>query len=103
MGEEAFLQEILDKIKQKRVVSDLDKDLLSTIEEYVKTPFDRKSAEEKIKENNYKYPDIFVSISALPDIENKPFDMVTDFEVYHNLYLQIVALWGKISQEKINH
>ena len=95
MDEIQFLEIILNYLKQKGILSDLEKDMLSTIDKYIERPFDRKGAEHKIVENNSRYPDIFLSISALPGIENKPFDKLTDQEVQHDLFLQIQAMWAK--------
>ena len=78
--------------KHKDVLSDLEKDILSTINIYTANPFNRKEAERKISENNLRHPDIFIAISVQPGIENKPFDELTDMEIHQNLYLQIQAM-----------
>ena len=63
-------------------------------------PFDRKGAEQKVIENNSRYPEIFTLISASPGIQNKPFIESSDVEVHNNLYLQIEAMWAKNLQEQ---
>ena len=95
MGDYHFLELILNYLKQKGILSDLEKDMLSTIDKFTERTFDRKGSEQKIVENNRRYPEIFLSISAMPGIERRSFDNVTDQEVYHNLFLQIQAMWIK--------
>lgn len=101
MDKSKFLDVILSYLSQKAVLSDLEKDLLSTINKYLENPFDRKGAVNKVKENNNRYPDVFLSVSSLPNIEVKPFDEVSDAEIHNNLYLQIQALWLKLNKERI--
>ena len=99
MNREDLLNTILNYFKQKGMLSDLEKDILSTLEKYTERPFDRKGAEQKVIENNSRYPDIFTLISASPGIQNKPFTESSDVEVHNNLYLQIEAMWAKNIQE----
>ena len=100
MYKEDLLNMILSYLKQKGMLSDLEKDILSTLDKYVERPFDRKSAEQKILENNQHHLDIFFTISASPGIQTKPFAELSDEEVHHNLYLQIEAMWAKNIQEQ---
>lgn len=86
---------ILAELRKKEVISELEKDIVSTINIYYERPFDRDGAVKRIKENNARYPDVFIAISSMPDIVNKPFSSVSDEEVHQNLYLQIQALWAK--------
>lgn len=100
MDDYHFLELILNYLKQKGILSDLDKDMLSTIDKFTERTFDRKGSEQKIIENNSRYPDIFLSISAMPGIERRPFDNLTDSEVQNNLFLQIQAMW--IKEQDVN-
>lgn len=49
---------LLEYLKQKQFITDLEKDILDTWYELKKVPFDRKSAEKKIIENNSRHSDI---------------------------------------------
>ena len=60
-----------------------------------KQPFDRQAAEKKIIENNTRYPEVLVAISATPGIVRKPFEQVTNEEVRNNLIMQIEFLCAK--------
>lgn len=100
MNREKLLNAILTYLRQKGVLSDLEKDILSTLEKYTERPFDRKGAEQKVNENYFRYPEIFTVISALPGIQNKPFTESSDMEIHNNLYLQVEAMWAKNLQEQ---
>ena len=95
MDDNLFLEIILNYLNQKGVLSDLEKDILSTINKYIEKPFDREESEKRISENNSRYPDVFFVISALPGIENKSFDIMIDQDVRYSLFLQIQAMWSK--------
>ena len=96
MVDNVLLNFLLEYLKHKDALSDLEKDILSTIEEYINIPFDRKSAEKRISENNLRYPDIVASITSIPGIEYKSFMDLTDEGVYNSLGYQIVALAAKL-------
>lgn len=104
MNREDLLNTILNYFQQKGILSELEKDILSTLEKYTERPFDRKDAEQKVIENNSRYPEIFTVISATPGIQNKPFVESSDEEVRDNLFLQIEAMWVKnIYEKKLNN
>ena len=90
------LDAILTYMKQKGNLSELEKDIVSTIDKYIRNPFDRNSAERRVLENNMKYADMFIPISALPGIECKSFAEMTDDEMRNTLYLQTQAMWAKV-------
>lgn len=100
MVDNVLLNSLLEYLKHKDALSDLEKDILSTIEEYIKIPFDRKSSEKRINENNLRYLDMVASITSIPGIEYKSFTNLTDEEVYNSLGYQIVALAGKLELKK---
>lgn len=82
-------------MKQKYDLSELEKDIVSTIIKYNEQPFDRKGTEQKVAENNIKYQDIFVVITAMPRISVIPFSEVSNEDVLDNLKLQIEAMCFK--------
>ena len=88
----SLIEIIIEYWNRKQVLSEFEKAILSTINTYNGKPFDRKGAEQKFIENNTNYPDIFVTISAAPGIEVKPFSQVSDIAVMNNLYMQIEAM-----------
>lgn len=86
---------LIEYLKQKQFITELEKDILDSWNELQKQPFDRKEIEKKITENNVKYPEIFVQISTTPGITTKPFIQVTDGEVRKNLFMQVELLCVK--------
>ena len=49
------LEEVLEYLKHKRVITELEKDILSTAQICQTKPFNRQAAEKKIVEINVKY------------------------------------------------
>jgi len=95
MPNEVVKQTVLDYLKQKYDLSDLEKDIISTITKYNEIPFDRKGAEQKVVENNLKYPDISTAIKMVPGMSVIPFTEVSDEGVRDNLKMQIEAMCFK--------
>ena len=95
MSRDAVVQIVLKYLKQKYDLSDLEKDIISTITKYNEQPFDRKGAEQKVIENNLKYPDISTAIKMVPGIYEIPFSEVSDEGVRDNLKMQIEAMCFK--------
>ena len=92
MSRDVVIQTVLEYLNQKNDLSDLEKDIISTITKYNEQPFDRKGAEQKVIENNLKYPDISTAIKMVPGISVIPFTEVSDEGVRDNLKMQIEAM-----------
>ena len=69
---------LIEYLKQKQYLTDLEKDILDTWNELQKNPFDRSAAQKQVVQNNAKHPEIFVAIAALPATETRPFEQATD-------------------------
>ncbi len=95
MNRNDAIEALIKQLKNKGYITDLEKDILDTANEINKNPFDRKSAETKIRSNNTKYPDIFVAISSLPTTAVRPFNQVSDDDVKYNLQNQLEMLCVK--------
>ena len=95
MSRDVVIQTVLEYLNQKNDLSDLEKDIISTITKYNEQPFDRKGAEQKVIENNLKYPDISTAIKMVPGISVIPFIEVSDEGVRDNLKMQIEAMCFK--------
>lgn len=96
IGKDVVVEIVIEYLKKKGDLTDLESDIISTITKYNEHPFDRKGAEQKVTENNAKYQDIFVAITAMPGIIVIPFSQVSDEDVRHNLKLQIEAMCFKV-------
>lgn len=86
---------LINVLKNKQFITDLEKDILDTENKIVSQPFDRKSAEKKIVENNSKYPEVLITICAMPGTVSLPFSQVSDMDIIENLHKQLVLLCGK--------
>ena len=95
MSKDVVIQTVLEYLNQKNDLSDLEKDIISTITKYNEQPFDRKGAEQKVVENNLKYPDISTAIKMVPGINVIPFSEVSNEGVRDNLKMQIEAMCFK--------
>ena len=95
MSSDVVVQTVLEYLQQKYDLSDLEKDIMSTLSKYNEQPFDRKGAEQKVIENNRKYPDILTAIEMVPGIRKIPFFEVSDEGVRDNLKMQIEAMCFK--------
>lgn len=86
---------VLKYLEQKKDLSALEEDIVSSMSKYTEQPFDRKGIEQKVIENNMKYSDIFIPLSKMPGMYSKPLDQLSDAEAGNSLYIQIVALCQK--------
>ena len=95
MEKKDSLELLLSILKEKGSLSDIEKDILSSLNSLLSRPFDRQAAEQKVKENDAKYPEVYIAISSRPDTVLKRFEVVSDEDVYHNLELQVRVLCMK--------
>lgn len=92
MESASVLDMLWEYLKEKKIINELEQDILSTIETYMQIPFDRDKGENKIIENNVKHIDICCFIPYIPGIINKPFNQADDVDIESNLYFQIEAM-----------
>lgn len=93
---------LIEYLRQRNELTDLERDILDTADEIQKTPFDRASAEWQAKKNNAKYPDMYGAIMALPNTTSIPWEQTTDKEVWSCLSHQLDCLIMK-EAEALNH
>ena len=91
---------LIEYLRQKQYLTDLEKDILDTWNELQKNPFDRSAAQKQVIQNNAKHPEIFVAIAALPETETRPFEQATDSDIRYNLEKQLAALAAKEGWQK---
>ena len=91
---------LIEYLKQKQYLTDLEKDILDTWNELQKNPFDRSAAQKQVVQNNAKHPEIFVAIAAPPATETRPFEQATDSDIRYNLEKQLAALAAKEGWQK---
>ena len=91
---------LIEYLRQKQYLTDLEKDILETWNELQKNPFDRSAAQRQVIQNNAKHPEIFVAIAALTATETRPFEQATDSDIRYNLEKQLAALAAKEGWQK---
>lgn len=82
-------------MRRHGVLSELGQDLLDTIKELVKSPFDFSSANKQIKNNDAKYTDVFMTISAMPTTVKKRHYDITEDDLKYILNNQVKLLYAK--------
>ena len=91
---------LIEYLKQKQYLTDLEKDILDTWNELQKNPIDRFAAQKQVMQNNAKHPEIFAAIAALPATETRPFEQATESDIRYNLEKQLAALAAKEGWQK---
>lgn len=89
------IKALIEYLKQQQCITDLEKDILDTANEISKNPFDRNSAENKVRTNNLNYPEIFAAINLSPATTVRPFSQVSDDDIRYNLQCQLELLCEK--------
>ena len=87
-------------LRQKAVITDLEKDILDTWNELQKNPFDRSAAQRQVLQNDAKYPEIFFAIKSMPTTVPRPIERMTEFDIRYNLENQLAALASKEGWQK---
>lgn len=93
---------LINVLRYTNKITPLQKDILDTWDALQKEPLDTDAAHRQIVSNNMNHPDLFVSISAMPDVIQKPFDAVTQEDMIFNLRHQLEGLAAKEMEAHIN-
>ena len=91
---------LIEYLRQKQYLTDLEKDILDTWNELQKNPFDRSAAQRQVLQNDAKYPEIFFAIAALPTTVSRPIKRMTELDIHYNLENQLAALAAKEGWQK---
>lgn len=89
------LEGILEYLKRKGKLTELENDILLAVQICQSIPFDSEAANKKIMEFNAKYREVCSSILATPGIKSKPLSEMKDEEVWGSLWIQVEALCEK--------
>ena len=92
----------VNALRYTNQITPLQKDIPDTWDALQKKPFDTEAAHRRIVSNNVNHPDLFVAISAMPDVIQKPFDAVTQEDMIFNLRRQLEVLAAKEMEAHIN-
>ncbi|MGN0654053.1 MAG: hypothetical protein ACI4KD_03960 [Oscillospiraceae bacterium] len=89
---------LISFLRQKQIITDLEKDFLDTANELNKSPFDKESAEKQVNNIYIKYPDIFAMVSSFATTVQKPSNEITEEDVKYNLIKQLAILAKKVEE-----
>ena len=89
------LEMMLEYLKNKRMLSGLEQDILSSIKTLINNPVNRNNVILKITENKIKYADIWLQISMQPGAKSVNFNNLLEHELQTNLAAQIELMWLK--------
>lgn len=83
---------IIESLKQKKIISPLERDILDTWNELCKRPFDMNAAHQQAVKNDVNHPSIYAQIAALPTTVARPFRDITEDDLRYNLTQQLDRL-----------
>lgn len=95
----AIVDGILEFLKGKELLSQLEKDILSTSQLCIERPIDRMKATQKLVELDCRYEDIGMRAKTMPGTQLVPVDCLSDEDIIDNLYVRLVGLGVKEQQE----
>lgn len=93
---------VIEILKAKKQLSALEKDILDTLNECQKYPFDMDAANRQIISNNVNHPDIFAMVTALPTTVSKPKEQITESDLQYILSQQLMFLANKEMEKMRN-
>ena len=86
---------LIGELKAKKVLTELESDILDTVKELERQPFDRSSAEHQMTTNYTKHCDIYLTVGAIGGGTAQPSHTLSDEEVKDNLGQQLPLLVAK--------
>ena len=86
---------LINTLRFTNTITSLQKDILDTWNELQKTPFNFESAYNRIRNNNFSYPDVFPAISLMPKTVFKSAETLTQDDIIFTLNYQLKGLIAK--------
>lgn len=90
---------ILEILNYRGAITDLEKDILDTANKLFNQPFSRENFQNKVADNYKKHLDILIPTGVILGGYFRPFQQLTDEEVYNNLACQLTVLCHKQIKE----
>lgn len=91
-----LIKSVIEYLRSKHILTELETDILNTSEILLERPFDLNKAKIKILENNFKYHDLYPTITAMPTTTTKPMAQADELDVRYNLSCQLELMCAKI-------
>lgn len=89
------LNSVLEELKNKKLITELEKDIIDAIKAFLERPIDRNSVKTKINEIDLKYNTYSDLLMVMPKDSLCILDELNDVEMRNNLYLRINVLLGR--------
>ena len=96
----SVLNSVLEELKNKKLITELEKDIISAIKVFLEQPIDRNSVKTKINEIDLKYNTYSDLLMVMPKDSLCTLDELNDVEIRNNLYLRINVLLGRKVKRK---
>lgn len=97
------LNSVLEELKNKKLITELEKDIISAIKVYIKKPFNRRDVELKILEIESKYNYLINFANLAQNPVKCPIDSLNDSELRNNLYSRIIKLLSITGKQNNNN
>ncbi len=97
------LNSVLEELKNKKLITELEKDIISAIKVYIKKPFNRRDIELKILEIESKYNYLINFANLVQNPVKCPIDSLNDSELRNNLYSRITKLLSITGKQHNNN
>ena len=95
MTNDAIITTVLEYLKQRHNLTDLEKSIIETANELSKYPFQRDSAERKVGENYLMHADLFENEFKYASALVQPLNLLPDEDVLGNLKFQLLKMCAK--------
>ena len=97
------LNSVLEELKNKKLITELEKDIISAIKVYIKKPFNRRDVELKILEIESKYNYLINFANLVQNPVKCHIDSLNDSELRNNLYSRIIKLLSITGKQNNNN
>ena len=95
MTNDAIITMVLEYLKQRHNLTDLEKSIIETANELSKHPFQRDSAERKVGENYLMHGDLFENDFKYASALVQPLTLLPDEDILGNLKFQLLKMCAK--------
>ena len=100
---DVVLNSVLEELKNKKQITELEEDIIDAIKVYIKKPFNRRDVELKILEIESKYNYLINFANLVQNPVKCPIDSLNDSELRNNLYSRIIKLLSITGKQNNNN
>ena len=96
------IEAIINVLRYKQDITDLEQDILDTYHELCKIPFDMSSVGQQIQSNDLSHPEIKVAVASMPNTVQKKQSEITAVDMKYVLSQQLTCLIAKELNNQMN-